>query len=70
MTIAPALVRYSIVGMDERIRVSSVMVLPSKGTFRSQRTRTFLPLRSEAGRSLVQHFVAMVVVWCRRKEVT
>ena len=39
------------VGMEERIRVSSVIFLPSRGTFTSHRTRTFLPLRSDSLRS-------------------
>merc|ERR1719261_2135305 len=50
-TLAPASSRYFRVGTDARMRVSSVMVLPSSGTLRSQRTRTFLPLRSAAERS-------------------
>ena len=39
-TLAPFFFRYSMVGIDARMRVSSVMVLPSSGTFRSQRTST------------------------------
>merc|ERR1719502_1149016 len=50
-TFAPLSIRYFTVGTDARMRVSSVMVLPSSGTFKSQRTRTFLPLRSASARS-------------------
>merc|ERR1719199_1154279 len=32
------------VSTEARMRVSSVIVLPSRGTLRSQRMRTFLPL--------------------------
>ena len=39
------------VGIEERIRVSSVIVFPSRGTLTSQRTRTRFPLRSESARS-------------------
>lgn len=39
------------VGMEERIRVSSVMVFPSRGTLTSQRTSTFFPLSSSSARS-------------------
>ncbi len=41
------------VGMEERIRVSSVMVFPSRGTFTSQRTRTLFPLSSSSARSSI-----------------
>ena len=64
MTIAPALAKYSIVGIDERIRVSSVIVLPSRGTLRSHRRRTFLPFRSVLGRSVMDFLVLIVVVFC------
>ena len=50
-TLAPLSIRYFTVGTDARMRVSSEMVFPSRGTFRSQRTRTFLPLRSASVRS-------------------
>lgn len=63
MTIAPALAKYSIVGIDERIRVSSVIVLPSRGTLRSHRRRTFLPFRSVLGRSVMDFLVLIVVVF-------
>jgi len=51
VTMAPLPFKYSIVGMDDRIRVSSVIFFPSRGTFTSQRTRTFFPLRSDSDRS-------------------
>ena len=50
-TFAPFSIRYLTVGTDARMRVSSVIVLPSSGTFRSQRTRTTLPFRSASERS-------------------
>merc|ERR1719498_27523 len=55
-TLAPFSIRYLTVGTDARMRVSSVIVLPSSGTFRSQRTRTFLPLRSASVRSPTDAF--------------
>merc|ERR1719453_2202443 len=48
---APFSCRYLTVGTDARMRVSSVMVLPSSGTLRSQRTSTTLPSRSLLERS-------------------
>ena len=39
------------VGMEDLIRVSSVIFLPSRGTLTSHLTRTFLPLRSASERS-------------------
>ena len=42
------------------MRVSSVIVLPSRGTFRSQRIRTFFPLSSSSARSEID-FLAMVM---------
>ena len=45
-TRAPASDRALIVGTEARIRPSSVIVLPSRGTLRSDRTRTRLPRRS------------------------
>jgi len=50
-TFAPFSTRYLTVGTDARMRVSSVMVLPSSGTLRSQRTSTLLPFRSASDRS-------------------
>src|SRR3954452_16584958 len=45
-TRAPASERVRMVGTLARIRPSSVMVLPSRGTFRSERTRIRLPATS------------------------
>merc|ERR1719183_2083228 len=57
---APLEVRYLMVSTEARIRVSSVMVLPSRGTLRSQRMRTFLPLSSA---SMVEtDFLAIMVI--------
>lgn len=42
------------------MRVSSVIVFPSSGTLRSQRTRTRLPARSAVLRSLTDFLVAAV----------
>src|SRR5688572_29879562 len=43
MTLAPRLCRSAIVGTLALTRPSSVIVAPSRGTFRSERTRTRLP---------------------------
>merc|ERR1740139_1712091 len=51
VTTAPFSTRYCIVGIDIRMRVSSVIVLPSSGTFTSHLTKTFLPLSSASERS-------------------
>ena len=49
---APFLTRYSRVGMAARMRVSSVISRSAlRGTLRSQRTNTTLPLRSASVRS-------------------
>ncbi len=53
LTLAPFFMRYSMVGTVARIRVSSVIFFPSRGTFRSTRTNTRLPLRSAVGREKV-----------------
>ena len=45
-TRAPASASFRMVGTLARIRPSSVIVVPSSGTFRSERTRTRLPRRS------------------------
>src|SRR5699024_10478875 len=45
-TRAPTSTSRVIVGSEARIRPSSVMVSPSRGTLRSERTRTRLPRRS------------------------
>src|SRR5699024_963979 len=42
---APVSLSFLRVGSEARIRPSSVMTLPSKGTFRSARTKTRLPRR-------------------------
>lgn len=55
-TLAPLSIRYLIVGTDARMRVSSVIVLPSSGTLRSQRTSTRLPLSSASVRSPTDFF--------------
>merc|ERR1719478_1397980 len=62
-TLAPLSIRYLTVGTDARIRVSSVMVLPSSGTLRSQRTRTFLPLSSAGERSATDFFAIIDTAW-------
>merc|ERR1719478_157811 len=62
-TFAPASSRYLRVGTDARMRVSSVMVLPSSGTLRSQRTRTFLPLSSAGERSATDFFAIIDTAW-------
>jgi hypothetical protein len=46
MTRAPASARALMVGTEARMRPSSVIVVPSSGTLRSERTRTRLPRRS------------------------
>ena len=46
--LAPCSVRYSIVGSEARMRVSSVILPPSRGTLKSTRTRTRLPLTSRS----------------------
>lgn len=46
---------------EARMRVSSVIVLPSSGTLRSQRMRTFLPLRSASDRSATDFFASGTV---------
>jgi hypothetical protein len=48
-TRAPLPTRYLIVSTEARIRVSSVIFLPSRGTLRSQRIRTCEPRRKEHG---------------------
>lgn len=53
------------VGTDARMRVSSVMVLPSSGTLRSQRTRTRLPAMSAGLRSLMDFLVVAAAVAMR-----
>merc|ERR1719486_1088939 len=50
-TLAPLSRRYLTVGTDARMRVSSPMTPSLMGTLRSQRMRTFLPLRSASERS-------------------
>ncbi len=56
------------VGMEERIRVSSVMVFPSRGTFTSQRTSTRFPLSSSAMSSM--DFLASSSVGARTPKVS
>src|SRR6478735_222131 len=46
ITFAPASVSFFSVGSAARMRPSSVMVVPSSGTLKSERTRTRLPRRS------------------------
>ena len=46
MTRAPASARLEMVGTEARMRPSSVIVVPSSGTLRSDRTSTRLPRRS------------------------
>merc|ERR1711903_127128 len=50
-TLAPLSRRYLTVGTDARMRVSSPMTPSLMGTLRSQRMRTFLPLRSASLKS-------------------
>ncbi len=45
-TRAPFSIKYLMVGILDLIRVSSVIVFPSRGTFKSQRTRTLFPFNS------------------------
>ena len=49
------------VGMEARMRVSSPMTLSARGTLRSQRTSTFLPLRSASLRSPTESFFTTAV---------
>ena len=51
-TFAPLLIRYSMVGIDPLIRVSSVISAPFRGTFKSHRTKTLFPLSSSSDKSL------------------
>mmetsp|Transcript_66539 Transcript_66539/g.98620 ORF Transcript_66539/g.98620 Transcript_66539/m.98620 type:complete len:123 (+) Transcript_66539:1262-1630(+) len=53
---APRSTRKLIVGMEDTMRVSSVIVVPSRGTFKSQRTRTFFPLYSSSLMSEIDFF--------------
>ena len=46
MTRAPASASSEMVGTEARMRPSSVIVVPSSGTLRSERTSTRLPRRS------------------------
>ena len=46
MTRAPAAASEEMVGTEARMRPSSVIVVPSSGTLRSERTSTRLPRRS------------------------
>ena len=50
------------VGIAARIRVSSVIVLPSSGTFKSARTSTNLPFKSDSVKSPTLFFAAFVTV--------
>merc|ERR1712032_737582 len=63
-TLAPFSIKYLTVGTEARMRVSSVIVLPLSGTLRSQRTSTFLPLRSASVRSPTD-FLAISMVFAR-----
>ena len=57
-TFAPLLIKYCMVGTDPLIRVSSVMVEPWRGTFKSHRTST-LNGKEEWG-----------LKWCVRERVS
>ena len=60
-TRAPLLDKYSRVGIEARMRVSSVMVFPSRGTLTSQRMRIFLPLSSSSLRSEMDFLASRLV---------
>jgi len=64
MTAAPAERSFSMVGTEARTRPSSVIVVPSSGTFRSARSSTFLPVRSPS-ESMVFSMVFPVLTWVR-----
>ena len=61
-TLAPFSSRYLIVGTEARMRVSSVIFLPSSGTLRSHLISTFFPLRSASLRSLTDFFAAAIEI--------
>mmetsp|Transcript_14882 Transcript_14882/g.42202 ORF Transcript_14882/g.42202 Transcript_14882/m.42202 type:complete len:239 (-) Transcript_14882:105-821(-) len=66
MTLAPCAHKCSIVGMEEVIRVSSVIWRSEfRGTFRSQRTKTRLPRRSSSDRSSTDFFARVLVTGAR-----
>mmetsp|Transcript_12527 Transcript_12527/g.43499 ORF Transcript_12527/g.43499 Transcript_12527/m.43499 type:complete len:370 (+) Transcript_12527:970-2079(+) len=67
ITLAPFLVRYSMVGTAARMRVSSVMFRSaSRGTLRSARSNTTLPLSSASERSPTDFLAACTLRAVRR----
>merc|ERR1719261_438454 len=66
-TRAPLSTRYLMVSTEARMRVSSVIVLPSRGTFRSQRIRTFLPIMVTVGAALTRARRAAFTAGVRRE---
>mmetsp|Transcript_25367 Transcript_25367/g.78092 ORF Transcript_25367/g.78092 Transcript_25367/m.78092 type:complete len:202 (+) Transcript_25367:568-1173(+) len=62
VTLAPLLQRYSIVGMEAVMRVTSVISRSAfRGTLRSQRMSTFLPFKSDSLRSSTDFFACKLV---------